>query len=219
MALESAIMEKNMSHFMENNYSSKVLTILSLIVLVYSVAGGSFNGALELFGAKLTFKKPIYLEYVAVFVMMFLLWRHSAATRTVLHEVRREVIGETNIGQLSDFFARQLVLDLSNQGGSNTSERRFNVTPEPNIASIILSDARVLSFNVVVTYYLNGIVYEKEYVIRPIKNSPQFLLIQIKHAAVFFRVIFLKTQFWDVYYPMILSVVAFIMYVYNIVNR
>ncbi|WP_323900295.1 hypothetical protein [Aeromonas caviae] len=79
---------------LERQYRKNLMVVASL-VLMYSIAGGQMTSDLSMFGAKLTFSRPEWLEYGMVFLMCFFWWRHwqvSKFTRatikdTALHNV------------------------------------------------------------------------------------------------------------------------------------
>lgn len=61
----------------------KSLLITSVILLLYSIAGGSFKDGLSFFGSKMTFTRPEFLEYFAVILVLFFTWKHWLSSATI----------------------------------------------------------------------------------------------------------------------------------------
>jgi len=55
----------------------KNLMIVAGVVFIYSIAGGRMGNDLSLFGAKLIFSHPVWLEYAMVMMMCFFWWRQK----------------------------------------------------------------------------------------------------------------------------------------------
>ncbi|HHQ4529475.1 TPA: hypothetical protein ACSP1Y_003271 [Aeromonas hydrophila] len=72
----------------------KNLMIVSTIVLIYSIAGGSFGNDLSFSGAKLVFSRPEWIEFFMIAVMFFLQWRHWLISGDIRRHHRSEVLNE-----------------------------------------------------------------------------------------------------------------------------
>ncbi len=206
---------------MENAYNSKTLTIISIVVLLYSIAGGSFNGSIGLLGATLIFSKPVYVEYATVFAMCFLLWRHMVSTLPTLNGFRGEVINETNLNHLMDYYKAQLKESLSErikyiQAKKSAFENQQGRLSDVNID---LLSANISSFDVVVSYTFDGDAQSKEFHVDMTSDIKLYTSIQRKYAKSFLATIFIKPQFWEAYYPIVLSVSALIVYIDNLIQR
>lgn len=70
----------------------KNLMIVSMIVLIYSIAGGAFDKDITFSGAKLTFSRPGWIEIFMLVVMGFLQWRHWLVSGDIRRHHRNEVI-------------------------------------------------------------------------------------------------------------------------------
>ncbi|WAG00082.1 hypothetical protein NRZ31_04750 [Aeromonas dhakensis] len=70
----------------------KNLMIVSMIVLIYSIAGGSFGNDLSFSGAKLIFSRPQWIEVFMLVVMGFLQWRHWLISGDIRQHHRNEVL-------------------------------------------------------------------------------------------------------------------------------
>ena len=70
----------------------KNLMIVSMIVLIYSIAGGAFGNDISFSGAKLTFSRPQWIEIFMIVVMCFLQWRHWLVSRDIRMHHRNEVL-------------------------------------------------------------------------------------------------------------------------------
>ncbi|MNQ96055.1 hypothetical protein D3C85_1116440 [compost metagenome] len=206
---------------MENTYNSKIFTLISIIVLVYSVAGGSFNGSVELFGATLIFSKPILVEYMTVFVMCFLLWRHVVSTLPILKGFRREVIKSTDISQLLNLYESLVRGALSERIEHLRSQNSpfENQQGWLNDIKVELEDANISSFDVAVSYTFDGEQQSKLFHVEMARDLSLYSSIQKRYAKAFLITIFIKPSFWDIYYPIVLSVSAFILYIDNYLKR
>ncbi|AXY01213.1 hypothetical protein D1115_08410 [Vibrio alfacsensis] len=60
---------------MAQSYRKSVFLTASLL-FVYTIAGGSIQGELSLFGATFKFSRPEYLEYLGVALVVFFTWSH-----------------------------------------------------------------------------------------------------------------------------------------------
>lgn len=67
---------------LERQYRKNLMVVASL-VLMYSIAGGQMTSDLSMFGAKLNFSRPEWLEYAMVFVMCFFWWRHWQVSKPI----------------------------------------------------------------------------------------------------------------------------------------
>lgn len=72
----------------------KNLMIVSMIVLIYSIAGGAFDHDISFSGAKLTFSRPKWIEYFMIAIMLFLQWRHWLVSREIRRQHTNEVLKE-----------------------------------------------------------------------------------------------------------------------------
>ncbi|MGY3959581.1 hypothetical protein [Aeromonas popoffii] len=70
----------------------KNLMLVSMIVLIYSIAGGSFDKDITFSGAKLTFSRPHWIEMFMIVVMIFLQWRHWLVSGEIRRHHRSEVL-------------------------------------------------------------------------------------------------------------------------------
>ncbi|ELM3616142.1 hypothetical protein RYR54_001780 [Aeromonas sobria] len=70
----------------------KNLMIVSMIVLIYSIAGGAFDNDISFSGAKLTFSRPNWIEYFMIAIMAFLQWRHWLVSGDIRRHHRNEVL-------------------------------------------------------------------------------------------------------------------------------
>ncbi|WP_421176563.1 hypothetical protein [Aeromonas jandaei] len=70
----------------------KNLMIVSMIVLIYSIAGGAFDRDISFSGAKLTFSRPNWIEYFMIVIMLFLQWRHWLVSGSIRRQHRDEVL-------------------------------------------------------------------------------------------------------------------------------
>ncbi|MBL0612251.1 hypothetical protein JD508_18655 [Aeromonas jandaei] len=74
----------------ERQYRKNLMLVAS-IVFIYSIAGGQISSELSLFGAKLTFHRPEWLEYAMVVIMCFFWWRHCQVSVKVREEHLKKV--------------------------------------------------------------------------------------------------------------------------------
>ncbi|WP_439830943.1 hypothetical protein [Aeromonas caviae] len=70
----------------------KHLMIVSMVVLIYSIAGGAFDNDISFSGAKLSFSRPQWIEYFMIVVMLFLQWRHWQVSGSIRRRHRCEVL-------------------------------------------------------------------------------------------------------------------------------
>jgi hypothetical protein len=73
---ELMMAEDKMDKDLERQYRKNLMVVAS-IVLIYSIAGGKMAADLSMFGAKLQFSRPDWLEWAMVVVMCFFWWRHN----------------------------------------------------------------------------------------------------------------------------------------------
>lgn len=71
----------------------KNLMIVAGAVFVYSIAGGRMGNDLSLFGAKLIFRHPVWLEYAMVMMMCFFWWRHRQVSYSIRSNFVKNVYG------------------------------------------------------------------------------------------------------------------------------
>ncbi len=198
-----------------SGYNSKPLTVIAIVVFIYSVAGGSFNGSLSLLGATLIFSKPILIEYMAIFATVFLLWRHVVSTWPDLKGCRQEIIDGTDIHRASNYFESKVrdnhkETDLESDNSERDIARNINIK---------LVGANYCSFTVLVTYFMDGETYSEEYSVGMIEHFLLNLYMQKQFAKSFLRTVFIKPNFWEIYYPIVLSALALFCYVENYIKR
>ncbi|WP_324046014.1 hypothetical protein [Aeromonas caviae] len=75
---------------LERQYRKNVM-VLASIVFIYSVAGGQMSTELSLFGAKLTFSRPEWLEYAMLAMLCFFWWRHCQISEETRGEHLKKV--------------------------------------------------------------------------------------------------------------------------------
>lgn len=201
----------------DSSYNSKPLTVIAIVVFIYSVAGGSFNGSLSLLGATLIFSKPILIEYMAIFATTFLLWRHVVSTWPDLKKCRQEILEGTDIHRLNNHFENEV--RSQHQKVDMEGALFGHVNDDIHDVKIKLSGAKKCSFTVLVSYFSDGETFWNEYPIRMIEHFRLNCFIQKQYAKSFLTTIFIKPQFWDVYYPIVLSVLALFFYVENFIKR
>ncbi|ATY81333.1 hypothetical protein CVS42_11165 [Aeromonas veronii] len=206
---------------MENAYNSKTLTIISIVILLYSIDGESFNGSIELLGSTLTFSKPVYVEYATVFAMCFLLWRHLVSTLPTLNGFRAAVINKTNLNNLVGYYKSQLEESLLERIKDIQAKKSPFENQQGRLSDVkvCLLHANILSFDVVVSYKFDADVQAKEFHVNTTSDIKLYTSIQWKYAKCFLATIFKEPQFWETYYPIVLSVSALIVYIYNLIQR
>ncbi|MGL6551947.1 hypothetical protein ACSZNL_01170 [Aeromonas jandaei] len=194
------------------SYNSKPLTVIAVIVFIYSVAGGSFNGTLSLLGATLVFSKPVLIEYMAVLAIIFLLWRHVVFTWPALKGCRQEFLDGTDLHHLNSYFENKV------SGKLHDKDLKASLVSVDNI-SIRLNAAGISYFIVVASYYLDGVSHSEEFVIKFFKDFRLNLYVQKQFSKSLLRTIFIKPNFWEIYYPIILSTLAVTFYLQNYIKR
>lgn len=201
----------------DSSYNSKPLTIIAIVVFIYSVAGGSFNGSLSLLGATLVFSKPVLIEYMAVFAMVFLLWRHAVYTMPALKGCRQEILDNTDIERVSSHFEIKVrdkhpKVDMEGAQFGCVNDEVYSV-------NVKLNGASRCSFTVLVSYFWDGEMYREEYPVGIVKHFRLNCFLQRQYAKSFLKTILIKPHFWEIYYPMVLSALALIFYVENFIKR
>ncbi len=84
----------------------KNLMIVAGVVFIYSIAGGRMGNDLSLFGTKLTFSHPVWLEYAMVMMMCFFWWRHRQVSYNIRRDFGKKVYGNLIIPK---WFYRRLM--------------------------------------------------------------------------------------------------------------
>lgn len=86
---------------LERQYRKNLMVVAS-IVLIYSIAGGKMAADLSMFGAKLQFSRPDWLEYAMVAVMCFFWWRHWQVSLDDRNRFLNAILSGVNLKWIDD---------------------------------------------------------------------------------------------------------------------
>ncbi len=103
---------------LERQYRKNLMVVASL-VLIYSIAGGQMASGLSMFGAKLNFSRPEWLEYTMVFVMCFFWWRHWQVSKSIREDV---ILDACNGFEVPSFMYGKIKRDVCQKLNLNENE-------------------------------------------------------------------------------------------------
>lgn len=103
---------------LERQYRKNLMVVAS-IVLIYSIAGGQMASGLSMFGAKLNFSRPEWLEYTMVFVMCFFWWRHWQVSKSIRENV---ILDACNGFEIPSFMYGRIKRDVCQKLNFNEDE-------------------------------------------------------------------------------------------------
>lgn len=118
---------------LERQYRKNLMVVAS-IILIYSISGGHIASDLSMFGAKLTFSRPVLLEYAGILMMCFLWWRHWQVSGVIRMHLGKNILRNMPITWLTKIhdhplldYAPSKYEDVGNGLGMRKTGIRFEI--------------------------------------------------------------------------------------------
>lgn len=126
----------------------KNLMIISLVLLVYSVAGGEINGEINLSGVGIKFKNPGYLEWIGLTIMYFLWWRHWLVSGGIRERMKSQVfihlkLSDWSIKRIFGDFIPGISISVNPKNCTLTPDSPGEIPVELGRGNFVLADLRV----------------------------------------------------------------------------
>lgn len=194
---------------LERQYRKNLMIVASL-VLMYSIAGGQMTSDLSMFGAKLTFSRPEWLEYAMVFVMCFFWWRHWQVSKDIRNDIRNQAIHNA---KLPNYVYEHIKIRLCDRFGC--SEDDYVVRPsiygvEIAEKAIPFSDSGTV-FNLTDVGFIN-VIFSGGSETFEFKLDSTWCIASFKYRVAWVTNAIHQTQFGDAILPTLTSMAAITSY-------
>jgi len=201
---------------LERQYRKNLMVVAS-IVLIYSIAGGKMGSDLSMFGAKLIFSHPEYLEWAMMVLMCFFWWRHGIASK----DIRREMISAVlNATKVPLYVQRACVEKIEREARAETEAAGLNINPSHNFTSnreFIVGAIGFIRVTVWVDYSKADNYVTEKFIINVLMNPLQFILVTARYRIGWLKHAALEMHFGDAILPSItwiIAVLAFLIHRY-----
>lgn len=99
------------------------LIYLSLIIILWNIAGGSMEANTGIFGGGVKFEHPEWLEYTGIAAFFYLLHRYSLLLKKRFHIFQTALMLELATDKKFGSFASSVVVSFANNQQDNASRR------------------------------------------------------------------------------------------------
>lgn len=196
---------------LERQYRKNLMVVAS-IVLIYSIAGGHMGKDLSMFGAKLNFSHPEYLEYAMVAVMCFFCWRHLIVSDGIRKEMSDAVYLDTNAPACFRENNRQKVEDRYRKEAKDRGHNINFLHQFTNDWMFVVDRVGFISASITMRYKYGINIISERCDLRITKAPYQFFIINLSYRTAWLKHAISKSHFGDAILPLMTTIAALLAY-------
>ncbi|QNF21639.1 hypothetical protein FT688_20820 [Aeromonas hydrophila] len=187
------------------------------VISIYSIAGGKLDNEISVGLTKISFSNPHALEYALVVVAIYFCWRHWLVSKELRSKLMQSAYRDTKE-------TKQIERFLTDESNALLQTYEWDL-PRGAEIPVAMNSRKLIEVGFINVkyefYYQDGVgqIRNSSLVVNVFKNPLKFLIVSVSYRVSWFKKTVSDTHFGDGLMPLLVTMLALLLYCLNIISR